>query len=92
MLTSRRRSPLLVPAHGFRGVNRVDYVSVHGGDGHRHDVPVEWIEYVPIQRTSEMYVSEGESPKERFADCYRNAGNAAYRRLIYSYLVPGQSK
>ncbi len=80
-------SRVAVTAHGFRGVNRVDYVSVHGGDGHWHDVPVEWIEYVPIQRTSEMCISEGESPKEHFACCYRQAGNAAYRRLIYSYLV-----
>lgn len=77
-----------VTAHGFRGVDRVDYVEVHGGDGHWHDVLVAWVEYLPVQRTSEMCVSEGGSPKERFASRYRQAGNAAFRRHIYSYLVP----
>ena len=85
-------SHVAVTAHGFRGVNRVDYVEVHGGDGHWHDVPVEWVEYLPVQRTSEMCISEGESPKEHFASRYKQAGNAVYRRLIYSYLVPGQGK
>jgi len=41
-----------VTASGFRGEDRVDYVSVHGGDGNWHEVPVEWTQYLPVSRTS----------------------------------------
>lgn len=37
-----------VIAYGYYGVPRVDYVSKHGGDGHWHNVPVHWVEYIPI--------------------------------------------
>jgi hypothetical protein len=45
-----------VTAHGYRGINRVDYVSVRGGDGHNHRVPVEWIEYVEVSQRSKILV------------------------------------
>ncbi|MBR4942633.1 MAG: hypothetical protein IKZ28_01265, partial [Clostridia bacterium] len=43
-----------VTAYGYYGVPRVDYVSVHGDDGDWHDVPVEWVEYIPESRASEV--------------------------------------
>ncbi|MBP5320470.1 MAG: hypothetical protein J6334_05745 [Kiritimatiellae bacterium] len=49
---------LTVTAYGFRGESRVDYVRVWGGDGCPHDVPVEWVEYLPVERTSRLSVSE----------------------------------
>ena len=45
-----------VTAHGFRAEARVDYVEVPGGDGHLHDVPVEWIAYLPVARTTALRV------------------------------------
>ena len=47
-----------VTAHGFRGEQRVDHVSVHGGDGHRHEVPVEWTEYLPTQHTTRVEMED----------------------------------
>ena len=47
-----------VTAHGYRGEPRVDYVSVLGGDGRFHDVPVEWTEYLPVSRTSPLRLME----------------------------------
>ena len=52
------KSVVAVTAHGYRGVPRVDYVPVRGGDGYLHDVPVEWTEYVPIEKTTPMTVME----------------------------------
>ena len=52
------RQVLNVTAHGYRGVPRVDYVSVKGGDGYYHDVPVHWTEYLPVSRSSLMTVAE----------------------------------
>lgn len=48
------RREVAVTASGFRGEKRVDYVSVHGGDGNWHDVPVEWVQYIPVSRTTRV--------------------------------------
>lgn len=41
-------------AHAFKGIHRIEYVSVMGGDGNFHNVPVEWIEYIPVRQISTM--------------------------------------
>lgn len=43
-----------VTAYSFDAVDRTDYVSVFGGDGRYHAVPVPWVEYIPIERTTDM--------------------------------------
>jgi hypothetical protein len=48
---------LHVIAYGYYGVPRVDYVSKHGGDGHWHDVPVHWVEYIPINSEHTVKIS-----------------------------------
>lgn len=55
---SRTGPQVAVTAYGFRGESRTDWVSVYGNDGHSHDVPVEWTEYLPVERTSSMVVTE----------------------------------
>ena len=47
-----------VTAYGFRGENRTDYISKYGGDGRWHDVPVHWVQYIPVQKTSPFVVRE----------------------------------
>lgn len=47
-----------VVAHGFRTEDRVEVVSVHGGDGRSHDVDVPWQEYIPVSRETPMDVLE----------------------------------
>ena len=49
---------LQVEAHSFRTVEHTDYVTKLGGDGRLHDVPVDWIEYVPLDRFSEIDLTE----------------------------------
>lgn len=78
-----------VTAHGYRGIERVDYVSVWGGDGSLHEVPVEWIEYDPVEKTSEMCLAETHEPSAAFAQSYRKSSAATFRRAIYSYLPNG---
>lgn len=72
-------SEVAVTAHGYCGETRTDYESVYGGDGNWHDVPVEWIEYLPVSRTSTMSVAEGKDEAAPRAQ--------AYRRSIYSWLA-----
>ncbi len=47
-------SVITVYAHGYRSVERVTYVSVWGGDGRYHGVPVYWDEYLPV--TGQGYI------------------------------------
>ncbi|MGN0846966.1 MAG: MAG1210 family protein [Kiritimatiellia bacterium] len=75
-----------VTAHGYRAVRRVDYESVYGGDGCWHDVPVEWDEYLPVERTREMTLSERATPAESFRAALEKSKHSAFRRSILSYL------
>lgn len=74
-----------VTAHGFRGKQRVDYVSVHGGDGNWHDVPVEWTEYLPVQNTESITINEKKTPTDSFKRAYAASPAFCYRRSIYAY-------
>lgn len=47
-----------VTAHGFRKEGRLSYVSVRGGDGRYHDVPVHWDEYLPVTGLGHIRIEE----------------------------------
>jgi hypothetical protein len=80
-------STVAVTAYGFRGEGRTDYVSVYGGDGDWHDVAVDWTEYLPVERTSEMCLSEGDGATDGFRARAQASGASAFRRSILSYLT-----
>lgn len=52
----KEKIELEVTAYGFRGVERVDYVPKYGGDGKIHHVPVPWIEYIPVEKETTIYL------------------------------------
>ena len=45
-----------VTAHGFKTVERLELVPVFGNDNRWHNVPVEWLEYIPVRRTNEISI------------------------------------
>lgn len=49
---------VLVTAHSFATLERTDYVSVYGGDGYYHDVPVNWIEYIAVEKSTPIGIVE----------------------------------
>lgn len=84
-----------VTANGYRGINRVDYVKVRGGDGRNHTVSVDWVEYVAVKRSSDLLVSDPVPPENpgattqdpsilnaRFTDRGINISNVDERRSI----------
>lgn len=79
-------SVIAVTAHGYCGVERVDYENVHGGDGEWHSVAVPWVEYLPVQRTSEMCLSERGETSDLFGKRAIASGSGVYRRSILSFL------
>ena len=80
-------STIAVTAHGYRGAERVDYVDVRGGDGDWHEVPVRWIEYLPVRRTSRMCLSERSTPSDAFKQRAAASRASAFRRSILSFLA-----
>jgi hypothetical protein len=51
-----------IMAYGYKGIPQVEIVTMLGGDGNYHAVPVPWTEYVPVSRQSEMLVAEIKNP------------------------------
>lgn len=47
-----------VKSYAYEAIKRVDYICVFGGDGYCHDVPVEWFEYVPVEKISSVKLQE----------------------------------
>lgn len=55
---SNGSSRIRVTANGYRGIDRIDMVRIHGGDGKDHDVPVHWTEYMPVEAAHFVSVKE----------------------------------
>ena len=53
-----------VTAYAYTTQERVHYESVYGDDGSWHNVPVYWIEYIPVQKRSVMLVVPSQEGKE----------------------------
>ena len=96
----KEKSTIRVTAHAFAGHARVEFVPVYGGDKRWHNVPVEWVEYLPVSRESTLSVRAvpgddgAEAEKTLFTpewQSYFNAcgvdySNILYRRNLVSFL------
>jgi hypothetical protein len=70
-----------ITAKGFKGIERIELVSVLGGDGRWHNVPVHWIEYFPVQRESHIVVKTAN--KISRADFIKNkSGNVDWKNFF----------
>lgn len=56
MLSKGKTDLMKITAYSYDIEKRVDYVSVYGGDGYYHDVPVYWDEYIPLTNVSTMEI------------------------------------
>jgi hypothetical protein len=69
-----------VTAYGYRTENRVDYVTKLGGDGKMHTIPVHWVEYLPVDKDSEVQVNvvaekEEETYRDKVYQLFENLKN-----------------
>ena len=61
-----------VTAYSYMGVDRIDLIPVKGGDGNYHNVPVPWIEYIPLSKTTHINVGSASNPGEDAEICYHD--------------------
>ena len=47
-----------ITANSYETFNRLDLIPVLGGDGRFHNVPVHWVEYSPVSKTTLARISE----------------------------------
>lgn len=85
-------------AKSFNSITRVAQVPVYGDDGFYHDVPVEWIEYIPLSKLSRMEMKELGLSDREFDQLYAserletlNLQNRAhvYKHDILAYPLDG---
>ena len=75
-----------VTAYSYRTEERVDFVPELGGDGFMHDVPVHWVEYIPIVRTRTAAIRELGLSDKQFDD---SASGGALQDVLRARLSRG---
>ncbi len=63
--------------HSFKAVPRVEYVVVNAGDG-PHQVPVNWIEYIPVFKELRYKVTPNQVDANYFENNFFDKNNQAY--------------
>ncbi len=77
-----------VDAYSYTGEERIDYVPVLGGDKRYHNVPVHWIEYIPLLKTSNIAVKAYNMSEREFRDSdVKFPNNGAYMHGLLAYLL-----
>ena len=71
---------VLVNAYSYRGEPRVTIVSKLGGDGHMHQIPVHWTEYIPIEKETTMEVANTNASRFDFNNKIMNNGFSEFIR------------
>ncbi len=61
-----------VTSYGYQMIPRVEYVRKTASDGRSHNVPVEWVEYIPVSQESEVAINYPETKEESPADRIKN--------------------
>nr|MCR5741638.1 hypothetical protein [Gammaproteobacteria bacterium] len=70
---------VLVNAYSFKGEPRVTYIKKMGGDGHMHSIPVDWVEYIPLENSKEMEVAYVSGTRKEYNEI---KGNADFNKLL----------
>jgi len=88
-----------ITAHSFEGIERVTLVPVRAQDGKIHDVPVTWIEYLPISKTTSFAVTDAEQnlngyreekakgTYDKIISKFNESSDMLYKKRILSFLM-----
>lgn len=71
-----------VTAFSYAAENRVDIIPCLGGDGRMHGVPVPWVEYIPLEKTSPMTVAPAPISERELREHPYPQGTACYHGMV----------
>ncbi len=75
-----------ITAHGFKGIEHVEYIRKMGGDGRSHDIPVRWIEYQPVQKVTPFVLQDVDLSRKEFQ---RLAATGDYQQFLNNNVANG---
>ena len=61
-----------IHAHSYQAIPHVDYISKRGGDGHMHQIPVQWYEYIPLEQVTPIAVQSCHTSEKKFRNGIQN--------------------
>jgi hypothetical protein len=64
---------ICITAYSYDIFQRVDIVSVYGGDGHYHNVSVPWDEYIPLEASRNFFITVFNSMKNKNVIANKNS-------------------
>lgn len=64
-----------VTAYSYDTKKHVEFVPVMGGDGHFHNVPVEWIEYIPLENEGFFAMEDSNESSRRLFSSKLDSNN-----------------
>ena len=71
-----------VAAYSYKGIKRTTYVSKFGGDGRYHNVPVDWIEYIPLENSKDMEIESVNGSRREFNE---NSNNSQFSSFMSNF-------
>lgn len=93
-----------ITAHGFRTVERTEFVHKMGGDGKMHTIPVPWTEYIPVKKKTMMEVANCPTTRHdyretlcknqgfvNFIEKFKASGKCHYERGLFAFLEAKES-
>ena len=61
-----------IHAHSYQAIPHTEHISKLGGDGHWHDIPVLWYEYIPLEQVTPLAVQTCHSSEKKFRNGIQN--------------------
>ena len=55
-----------ITSYAYRGVERITYVPERASNGHTYNVPVHWVEYIPVEKTSQVLMKAVSLTREQY--------------------------
>lgn len=77
-----------ITAYSYKTIKHTDVFTKMGGDGRLHNIPVEWLEYVKLEKTSQMELANVDSSEKLFKSNIANSSSSpcVYERGLISTL------
>lgn len=76
-----------IVSYSYKGISHTDYISVWGGDGLTHSVPVTWIEYIPVERTTYAVVLPLQMSKQQLQAFFDSEEGRSILQQLSCYIV-----
>ena len=82
-----------VEGHTYDKIKHTEVFHKMGGDGRMHSIPVDWYEYLPLTKTTQIELTSVNSTNKTYRANYKNFGNknCVYERGLLSAIVQNGS-